>query len=126
MKIGAAAKAAGLPVKTLRYYADIGLVTVARTDAGYRDYDPQSLSKLVFVRRAREFGFSVAQCTELLGLYGDDQRSSADVKAIAAKRLAEIERKQQELQRLHDELSHLVASCRGDDRPDCPIMDYLG
>jgi len=126
MKIGEAAEVAGLPVKTLRYYADIGLVEVDRTEAGYRDYDQAALSKLIFVRRSREFGFSVAECAELLGLYGDDHRSSADVKMIASKRLADIERKQEELQRLHDELSRLVSSCRGDDRPDCPIMDYLG
>ncbi len=127
MNISAAARAAGLPTKTVRYYADIGLVEPpARTDAGYRAYDEPSIRKLAFIRRARAFGFSINDCRELLGLYTDTHRSSADVKKIAARRLEEIRAKQRELQSLHDELSHLVSACHGDDRPDCPIMDYLG
>lgn len=127
MNISAASKAAGLPAKTVRYYADIGLVPApARSESGYRSYDDASVRKLAFVRRAREFGFSIAECRELLGLYEDRQRSSADVKRIAARRLDEIALKQKELQSLHDELAHLVDACRGDDRPDCPIIDGLG
>ncbi len=127
MNISAVAEAAGLPVKTVRYYSDIGLVPApGRSSAGYRSYDDSAVRKLVFVRRAREFGFSVEECRELLGLYEDRHRSSADVKRIAAKRLEEIAEKQRELQSLHDELAHLVEACRGDDRPDCPIIDSLG
>jgi len=81
--------------------------------------------KLVFVRQAREFGFSIGECRELLSLYADQHRSSADVKRIAAKRIEEIAQKQRELQSLHDELAHLVEACRGDDRPDCPIIESL-
>ncbi len=127
MNISAAAKAAGLPVKTVRYYADIDLVDApARSEAGYRTYDEASVRKLSFIRRSREFGFSIEECRELLGLYQDRDRTSAEVKRIASKKLQEIEEKQRELQSLHDELAHLVHSCRGDQRPDCPIMDYLG
>lgn len=127
MKISAAARAAGLPVKTVRYYADIGLVSAPlRTEAGYRTYDDRSVLKLVFVRRAREFGFSIDECRELLGLYEDRHRSSADVRRIAAARLEEIARKRRELESLHDELTHLVGACKGDHRPDCPIIDNLG
>lgn len=127
MNISKASKASGLPVKTVRYYADIHLVDpVARTNAGYRDYDEASIRKLVFVRRAREFGFSIDECRELLDLYVDQDRSSAEVKRIATKRLLEIEEKQRELQGLRDELAHLVKNCRGDNRPDCPIIDFLG
>ncbi len=126
MNISAAARAAGLPTKTVRYYADIGLVAPAgRTESGYRSYDDTSIRKLIFIRRARDFGFSIPDCRELLGLYTDQHRSSADVKRIAAKRLEEIREKQRELQSLHDELAHLVRACHGDDRPDCPIIDYL-
>lgn len=126
MNISAAARAAGLPTKTVRYYADIGLVHPAgRTDAGYRSYDEPAVRKLIFIRRARDFGFSILDCRELLGLYTDKERSSADVKRIASKRLREIREKQRELQSLHDELDHLVHACQGDDRPDCPIIDYL-
>ena len=127
MNISVAARAAALPSKTVRYYADIGLVSApARSEAGYRIYDDSSVRRLVFVRRAREFGFSIEECRELLGLYEDRSRSSADVKRIAERRLREIEKKQLELRSLRDELERLVDACRGDHRPDCPIIDGLG
>lgn len=127
MNISEAARASGLPVKTVRYYADIGLVEAsARSDAGYRIYNDAAVRRLSFIRRARTFDFSVAECRELLDLYQDQDRSSAEVKKIASKRLEEIEIKQRELQALHDDLAHLVKACRGDDRPDCPIIDFLG
>ena len=123
MNIGAAARQSGLPVKTVRYYADIGLVTPSgRSESGYRQYTRAELNKLVFARRARAFGFSIDETRELVSLYEDRNRSSANVKAIAQHRLEEIEAKMRELQALHDELSHLVQACHGDDRPDCPII----
>ncbi len=127
MNISAASKATGLPVKTVRYYADINLVEAhSRSASGYRTYNDIAVRKLVFVRRSREFGFSIEECRELLGLYQDQYRTIAEVKRIAAKHLEEIEVKQQELQSLHDALAHQVKSCRGDHHPDCPIIDYLG
>ncbi len=127
MNISQAAKASGLATKTVRYYADIGLVKPAgRSASGYRTYTDPQVRKLNFVRRARAFGFSIEDCRGLLGLYEDHERSSADVKHIASKRLDDIKAKQRELQTLHDELAHLVKSCRGDHRPDCPIIDYFG
>ena len=127
MNISAASKAAGLPVKTVRYYADIGLVDApSRSDAGYRTYDDVAVAKLVFVRRSRAFWFGIEACRELLSLYQEQDRTSSEVKRIASKRLVEIEEKQRELQSLHNELAHLVTSCRGDHMPDCPILDYLG
>ena len=127
MNISTASKASGLTVKTVRYYADIGLVEApSRSEAGYRTYDDVAVRKLVFVRRSRAFGFSIEKCRELLDLYQDQDRTSSEVKRIALKRLEEIEDKQRELQSLHDELAHLVTSCRGDNMPNCPIIDYLG
>ncbi|MEN8892723.1 Cu(I)-responsive transcriptional regulator [Planktotalea arctica] len=127
MNISEAAKSSGLPVKTVRYYADIGLVEPSsRSDAGYRIYNDAAVRRLSFIRRARTFDFSVAECRELLDLYQNQDRTSAEVKKIASKRLEEIEIKQKELQALHDDLSHLVKACRGDERPDCPIIDFLG
>ena len=124
MNIGAAARAAGLPVKTVRYYADIGLVTASdRSESGYRQYTQNELAKLIFARRTRTFGFSIDETRELLSLYEDHNRSSADVKSIAKGKLEEIEQKMAELQALHDQLSHLVGACHGDDRPDCPIIE---
>lgn len=121
-KIGQAAAASGLPVKTVRYYADIGLVVPGRTEADYRVYSDGEVAKLTFVRRARAFGFSVEECRELLGLYEDRDRASADVKRIALERLAEIETRLAELERLRDELRHLADACAGNQRPDCPIL----
>ena len=127
MNISIASKLAGLPVKTVRYYADIKLVEAAsRSNAGYRIYNDVTVLKLIFIRRSRAFGFTIEECRALLGLYQDKNRTSAEVKRIASKRLEEIEIKQRELQALRDELKHLVATCLGNNRPDCPIIDYLG
>lgn len=126
MRIGEAAKQVGLPVKTVRYYSDIGLVSPgSRTEARYRRYDDEAIEKLKFVKRARAFGFSIDECRDLLGLQADPNRSSADVRAIASDRLDEIKAKQRELELLYRELSTLVAACCGDDQPDCPIIDHL-
>lgn len=126
MNIGDAARASGLPTKTVRYYADIGLVSpAARQGNGYRDYGDPEVHKLRFVQRARGFGFSIDDCRELLALYEDRERASADVKAIALERISEIEAKMAELQTLKDELTRLAAACNGDDRPDCPILKGL-
>ncbi|MEJ6707865.1 MAG: Cu(I)-responsive transcriptional regulator [Amylibacter sp.] len=124
--IGAAAKRTDLPTKTIRYYADIGLVVPGgRSDKGYRLFDDRALRRLIFVRRARAFGFSIETCRTLLALYTDQTRSSADVKAIALDHLAEIDKKLADLQTLRDELTHLAASCAGDSRADCPILSAM-
>jgi DNA-binding transcriptional MerR regulator len=70
-------------------------------------------------------GFSVAECRQLLSLYDDTGRESADVKEIATAKLVEIDRKIAELKGLRDVLSHLVEHCHGDHRPDCPIINEL-
>lgn len=125
MNIGEAAEATGLPAKTIRYYEDIGLVAAERKPNGYRDYGAAELHSLHFVQRARSLGFSVADCRDLLSLYRDRKRSSGDVKTLAKTRLAEIDGKIAELQSLRATLSHLIDSCAGDNRPDCPIIDGL-
>ena len=124
MNVGQAATKSGLPVKTVRYYADIGLVEpMGRSAAGYRIYSDTEISKLTFIRRARAFDFSIIDCRELLGLYQDKSRSSRDVKAMALKRLEQIDEKLRELNKLRDELTRVATECRGDNRPDCPILN---
>ena len=124
MNVGQAATKSGLPVKTVRYYADIGLVEpLGRSDAGYRIYGDAEISKLTFIRRARAFDFSINDCRELLGLYQDKSRSSRDVKAMALKRLEQIDDKLRDLNKLRDELTRVAKECRGDNRPDCPILN---
>ena len=125
MNIGEAAKAAGLPVKTIRYYEEIGLVRPARSENGYRVFSESDLHKLNFLGRSRALGFSIEDCRALLALYEDGTRSSSEVREIAERHLAGIESKITDLQSLRDTLAHLVASCAGDARPDCPILDNL-
>lgn len=125
MNIGAAARQSGLPPKTIRYYEEIGLLKADRADNGYRDYSGEDVHRLRFVQRARGLGFSVEECRQLLSLYGNSGRESSDVKALATAKLSEIDRKIEELKGLRKTLSHLVASCHGDARPDCPIIDGL-
>ena len=126
MNIGQAADRSGVPAKTIRYYESIGLIGPAdRTPGNYRDYDDSSVRVLQFLKRARTFGFSIDDCRELLSLYLDRRRSSADVKAIAERRIEQIDRKIAELRGLRATLGSLVQRCHGDDRPDCPILDDL-
>lgn len=125
MNIGQAAVRSGLPVKTIRYYEDIGLVNATRSENGYRKFSDVDVHKLRFLQRARGLGFSVEDCRALLSLYEDKHRASAEVKAIAANHLQAIEAKIAELQNLRRTLAHLVDHCAGDDRPDCPIIDDL-
>ncbi len=126
MNIGEAAALSGLPPKTIRYYESIGLIdAVPRTSGGYRSYEPTDVAFLRFIRRARGLGFSVQNVANLLALYRDRNRASADVKALALDHLEEIDRKLAELKSVRNTLQHLVDQCHGDDRPDCPILDDL-
>ncbi len=127
MNIGQAAKHSGISAKMIRYYESIGLIGPAvRTDSGYRVYTEQDLHTLRFVRRARDLGFSVEQMNELLALWKDRSRASADVKRIALEHVQELERKAEALREMADTLKHLAQHCHGDDRPDCPILENLG
>ncbi|WP_432695165.1 Cu(I)-responsive transcriptional regulator [Marinobacterium sp. YM272] len=126
MNIGKAAAASGVSAKMIRYYESIGLIPeVSRTDAGYRDYSDKDVHRLRFIRRARDLGFSVDQMAELLALWQDRGRASADVKRIALEHVAELERKARELMEMSETLSHLAGNCHGDSRPDCPIINQL-
>ncbi len=126
MNIGTAAQESGLPTKTVRYYADIGLVAPhGRAGNGYRAYGSGEVQRLQFVRRARAFGFSVGECRELLGLYGDRNRASADVKRLALARIERLEAQMRELAALRDDLARLADACKGDGAPDCPILNGL-
>jgi len=125
MNIGDVARATGLPAKTIRYYEDIGLVTPARDDNGYRRFNDNDLHKLGFIGRARSLGFTIEDCRALLALYEDKNRASADVKQIARQHLDAIDTKISELAAMRANLGHLIESCAGDHRPDCPILQDL-
>jgi Cu(I)-responsive transcriptional regulator len=125
MNIGEASGRSGLPAKTIRYYEDIGLIHPDRSGNGYRDYGADDVHKLRFLHRSRSLGFSVDECRQLLALYEDKSRASADVKDIASSKLTEIDRKIRELTELRRTLEHLVHACHGNARPDCPILEEL-
>lgn len=125
MNIGEASDRSGLPAKTIRYYEDIGLIRPERGGNGYRDYDISDVHKLRFLQRSRGLGFSVEECRQLLALYEDKSRASADVKEIARGKLTEIDQKIWEMMELRRTLEHLIHACHGNDRPDCPILDGL-
>lgn len=126
MKIGLVAKLSNLTVKTVRYYADINIVNPGRNPkTGYRSYSSDDVAKLQFIRKARQFNFSIDECRELLSLYQDKHRSSKEVKRLTTEKILEIDTKLEELNSLKNQLKHLVSNCQGNDRPDCPILDAL-
>lgn len=126
MNIGEAASACGVSAKMIRYYEQNGLIPPARrTDAGYRVYTDDDVHRLRFVRRARDLGFSVAEIGDLLSLWNDRSRQSADVKRLAQAHIADLQERITHLQQMAASLQELIACCAGDERPHCPILDGL-
>jgi MerR family transcriptional regulator, copper efflux regulator len=124
--IGAASKASGVSAKMIRHYEDIGLLPkVARSFGNYRVYSANDIHVLRFIRRGRDLGFSIEEIRELLGLWRNKSRSSAAVKKIAGKHIADLRVKIAELESMVQTLEHLTRNCHGDHRPDCPILDDL-
>ena len=121
MNIGEAAKASGVSAKMIRHYEQVGLLG----QAGYRRYGDHEVHTLRFIRHARDLGFSLEQIRELLGLWQNKRRSSRVVKALAQAHIEELEAKLVQLRSMQATLEHLVHGCRGDDRPDCPIIETL-
>jgi Cu(I)-responsive transcriptional regulator len=124
--IGALAKRAGVRVDTVRYYERAGLLAPrARLASGYRRYGDVELARLRFIRRAQALGFSLKEVQELLAL--SSRRDVARVKRAAQQKLAEVESRIAELERVRTGLSTLIAACPGHGRAgDCPILHALG
>ena len=124
--IGEAAARSGVSAKMIRHYETLSLLPkVGRTASGYRQYGPREVHTLRFVRRARELGFSMVEIAALLKLWQNRRRASADVKRIALSHVADLDRRMSEMAAMKRTLESLAASCHGDDRPDCPILDEL-
>jgi len=126
LNIGQAAAHSGVSAKMVRHYESLGLLpTVHRTDAGYRQYGEKEVHTLRFIRRARALGFSMIEIAELLKLWQNKRRASADVKRIALAHVADLERRIAEMEAMKQTLGHLAHCCQGNSRPDCPILTEL-
>lgn len=126
MNIGEAAARSGVSPKMVRHYESLGLLPkVKRTESGYRQYSDTEVHTLRFVRRARDLGFSMDEIGELLKLWQNRRRASADVKRIALAHVADLDRRMSEMAAMRRTLRRLADCCRGDERPDCPILDEL-
>lgn len=126
MNIGQAAAATGVSAKMIRNYEQAGLLPLARRSAsGYRQYGDADVQTLRFIRHARELGFSLQTVGRLVGLWNDRDRPSREVKALALKHIQELDEKARDLLAMKATLEHLVHGCKGDDRPECPIIDTL-
>lgn len=126
MNIGEATAATGVSQRMIRHYEAIALIpSPLRRDSGYRDYSDSDVARLKFIANARDLGFPIEEIRELLSLWSDRDRSSAEVKALALARAAELGRKAKALDAMRRTLTDLAKSCHGDARPDCPIIDRL-
>jgi MerR family copper efflux transcriptional regulator len=124
--IGVAAARAGVSARMVRHYESLGLLApVGRTDSGYRQYTEADVHTLRFVRRARDLGFSMDEIATLLGLWQDKGRASAHVKRVAQAHIDDLTERIAAMQAMQRSLQSLVQCCKGNDRPDCPILDDL-
>ncbi|MEY3552090.1 MAG: hypothetical protein RL735_438 [Pseudomonadota bacterium] len=127
MNIGTAAIESGVSAKMIRHYEAIGLLApAARRENSYRDYGARDVHELRFIGRARRLGFSIEEIRVLINLWRDGKRPSREVRRVAMAHLQDLETRIAEMQALAQTLQKLVADCRGDSRPDCPILDDLG
>ncbi len=126
ISIGDLGKATGTKVETIRYYETIGLLPKPeRTSGNYRRYAADHLTRLGFVRRARDLGFSLDEVRALLRLSDDRDRRCDEVDAIAKAHLADVERKIADLEALRGELNGLIRQCRRGSIAECKILDAL-
>ena len=126
MKIGAASDASGVTQRMIRHYEKIGLIpSAARRDSGYRDYSDADVHRLRFIANARDLGFPIEEIRTLLDLWSDRARASAEVKALAESRAADLGRKADALNAMRAALLDLAKSCHGNNRPECPILTHL-
>jgi MerR family copper efflux transcriptional regulator len=126
VNIGDAARLSGVSAKMVRHYESLGLLPrVGRTDSGYRQYAQTDVHTLRFIKRARDLGFSMDEIAELVGLWQNRRRASANVRRVAQKHAEDLAHRIAAMQEMQRTLQHLIHCCHGDERPDCPILDEL-
>jgi len=126
LTIGKVAALSGVPSKTIRYYEEAGVIASAnRNGNSYRTYTEADVQTLRFIAHARNLGFSLKEVGDLLSLYRDRKRASKDVRRLALEHLADLDRRIADLMAMRSTIADLAQRCRGDDRPECPIIDEL-
>jgi len=125
MNISEAAKQTGLTAKAIRLYEEQGLIQPSRSASGYRQYQARDLQDLSFLAHARAMGFGLNECADLMSLYRNPGRASADVKALAQNKLIELDEQLIRLQTLRQSLQTWIDHCPGNQSPDCPIIKQL-
>jgi MerR family mercuric resistance operon transcriptional regulator len=127
LSIGQIARQAGVGVETVRFYEREGLLEEpARRASGYRQYAQDTVTQIRFIKRAQHLGFSLKEIAELLALRVDGKTSCDQVKERAAAKLAEVEQKMVELQRMRQALLQVASLCEGDGPGShCPMLDAL-
>jgi len=126
MNISDVAKKTGLTSKAIRFYEEKGVVTPPlRSENGYRSYNGHHLEELNLLRQARQVGFTLDECRELVALFNNPSRHSADVKARTLQKADEIAAHIEELHAMRARLLALAEACPGDDSAECPIINNL-
>lgn len=126
MRIGDAARLSGVSTKLIRHYESIGLLRRADREAnGYRAYNDVDIHELRFIKRARALGFPIKIISELLSLWRDRSRPSRSVRTLAQRHLGTLEKHAAATEQMAATLRVLIAACRGDHRPECPILEDL-
>ena len=126
VNIGDAARLSGVSAKMVRHYESLGLLPrVGRTDSGYRQYAETEVHTLRFIKRARDLGFSMDEIAELVGLWQNRRRASANVRRVAQKHAEDLAQRIAAMQEMQKTLQHLIHCCHGDERPECPILEEL-
>lgn len=126
VRIGEAARLSDVSAKLIRYYESRGLLSPAgRNPSGYRVFDERNIHELRFIKRARALGFSIKHIDSLLDLWRETARRSQKVRALAVRHRDAVQARMEAHRVIIDVLDRLIAACKGDDRPDCPIIDEL-
>ena len=126
VNIGDAARLSGVSAKMVRHYESLGLLPkVGRTDSGYRQYTEADVHTLRFIKRSRDLGFSMQEIGELVGLWQNRRRASANVRKVAQKHAEDLAQRIEAMQEMQRTLQHLIHCCHGDERPECPILEEL-
>ena len=126
MNISEAARRSGLSTKTIRYYEDIDLIApAARADNGYRQYDGKAVEELNFLARAREVGFDLQECRQLLELQRDSSRQSRHARSLVLEKSQQLQQRIEQLVAMQHVLQAMAERCKGDEGPDCAILEDL-